>query len=479
MADPILVDFIELHARGITDIDAELKKLKQSMGDAESAHAALLKSLNDPAYEKKARELMALKGHEADLARLEKTRIANQSRMAELQGRMRDVQSGQFAKQLSTGAGLARLEASVRDAERKAELRYKYGRSLGSVIGFGQDAMQSRAAGAAAAVGTTAFGAAMAGFSGTVEMNRFTTEITLVSREMASALKPALEFVTAGMSKLRRGMEQLDSSGQNAVAALALLGATKFAAGRLGAVGSFLSGGSAAAAAGVATAAGSGASGAAIAGTGAAGAAGLAGAKGRGGWAGQTMKSLGVWGAALASVATSLSSPEGGAGMFEDVGFGKKTSNWAATFISAAGGIGTINDAFHGRRPAPARMLGLAADAVGMEGVGRFLGGERHAPYGYGEDGKPLDASGMAKKDKDRRDVVLADAGFGGVGSSYERIADRAALEYTGENEGGVGALTGAIERLIAAINEAARREERTGTEGDRGAIIARLRGRS
>lgn len=51
--------------------------------------------------------------------------------------------------------------------------------------------------------------------SGTVEWNRLRLEIELISRELAGAFKPAVEYTTRALTQLRQGMEGMSKQQQN------------------------------------------------------------------------------------------------------------------------------------------------------------------------------------------------------------------------------------------------------------------------
>jgi hypothetical protein len=55
----------------------------------------------------------------------------------------------------------------------------------------------------------------MAGFSGTVEMHRMQMELTFISRQLAGSLKPAIDVVTGGLSRLRVGLERMGPATQS------------------------------------------------------------------------------------------------------------------------------------------------------------------------------------------------------------------------------------------------------------------------
>lgn len=106
-------------------------------------------------------------------------------------------------------------------AVRRADLRDRYGPTAGGFMGRLEQARQSRLGGMLG--GTATWGGAMAGgmakqgFGGTVEQNRFDYEWKMLTREFAAVFKPIIELMTWGANKLRRWMETLGETGQNAL----------------------------------------------------------------------------------------------------------------------------------------------------------------------------------------------------------------------------------------------------------------------
>lgn len=327
MADPTIIELIELRAKGIADILQQIDRLKDSIGKTSDAQVVYAKALQDPVYQKNLRTLEQMKLANRDLYKLEQQRaqlaykqqqgvnnVNNRARAYEelkikqaTLAAERDIQRLQMAastfransrlgmsdavsklqflkeqeaaqraiakndlaaagQRANSFAGLedaramvdmrnreeqvkrllqrnelaAKIETSgtpqaVRDARerleierkveqlRKAEERTmslaKYGRA-GSVIMGGLQSSGARLAGGLATAGAAGVGAAaMAGFSDTVEMHTFRTQLMYLNREVAGAFRPALMEATAGLKILRYGMESMSGSQQKLLAA--------------------------------------------------------------------------------------------------------------------------------------------------------------------------------------------------------------------------------------------------------------------
>jgi len=330
MADPTIIELIELRAKGIADILQQIDRLKDSIGKTSDAQVVYAKALQDPVYQKNLRTLEQMKLANRDLFKLEQQRaqlgykqqtaannVTNRARVYEelklkrdLVNAERDLQRLQMSAQTmransplgmsdavaklqflkeqeaaqraitrndlaaagqraNSFAGLedaramvdmrnreeqvkrllqrnelaAKIETAgtpqaVRDARerleiekkveqlRKAEERTmsiaKYGRFGSAVV----NGLQSRAfglAGGLATAGAAAAGAsAMAGFSDTVEMNSFRTQLMYLNREIAGAFAPAMAEATAGLKILRFGFESMSASQQKLFAATTL-----------------------------------------------------------------------------------------------------------------------------------------------------------------------------------------------------------------------------------------------------------------
>lgn len=133
------------------------------------------------------------------------------------------AQSPQYVRdRLSAIQEERRLIADRHRAEqavRSADLRSQYGSFRGGLYARAEQFHRSRF-GQTAGAGVTAFGAAVgagarSGFSGTVEQNRMSYEMTLLNRELAGAFKPLIELFTSGVTKVRKFLETLSPSGQN------------------------------------------------------------------------------------------------------------------------------------------------------------------------------------------------------------------------------------------------------------------------
>jgi hypothetical protein len=112
-----------------------------------------------------------------------------------------------------------KAEERERRLDRQAELETKYGTRIGGRLHrfeqFAQRPGTRLATGAATAAAGSVFAAGMAGFHNTVEMNRLTTEVQLLSREIAGALKPAIDGLTDVLRFVRQTMQKLSPSQQD------------------------------------------------------------------------------------------------------------------------------------------------------------------------------------------------------------------------------------------------------------------------
>jgi hypothetical protein len=356
-------------------------------------------------------------------------------------------QAQERLRQLRDERQLAREQSAVLREARSLDLRQRYG-AAGAAVARVEQGMRSpvgRALGnATLAAGATVGGMVQRGFSGTVEQNRLDFEMQLLSREFASAFKPIIELMTAGVTKLRRFMEGLDGAGQNLVMIGGMLA---------GAYGT----------ARVARMAGGLVSGLASIGGGAGGAVAAGGAAASGGLLSRVMG-----GAAVAAGGTAVAAA-GGMNM----------AALGATSATAATGAAAAQRATAAPTPrptptapvaAPGGRMGLASQAGVAGGIGVAIAGGVEEYNRFSETGfttrnvvnfgarsvdfldggftrRLLDdqmsrrgmAGGTAPSDggrRDRRDVTPNDFGYEEVGSAYRRASIGALSVNTDDGTG-------------------------------------------
>lgn len=74
MADPTIIELIELRAKGIADIHMQIDRLKGSIDSAANAQIVYAKTLQDPVYQKNLRQVEQMKSANRDLLKLEQQR---------------------------------------------------------------------------------------------------------------------------------------------------------------------------------------------------------------------------------------------------------------------------------------------------------------------------------------------------------------------------------------------------------------------
>jgi hypothetical protein len=341
--------------------------------------------------------------------------------------RERRLQVQAQREQIGTPASvaLARANAQERRAreifqeqqsrlDRRADLEARFGLRGGAIAygleRFGQHGATRAGFGLATAGATTVFGSAMSGFGGTVEMHRFQLELRLISRELASSLKPALDTATGGLREFRQWLEAMSPTQQKMLmyGTLTVLGlkGLSMASNRLLGMGLLEAGGAvagrfAASRAASSAAASATAGVAARAGTGAA-------ANVAGGAAGGGLSALGI--AALPATLT--------AGMFK------------GAYDAATGGYYS-----HARETTPThrgRSMPVAAGvAVGASFWDNIAASINHL-LPSGSELPRYDERFLPKGGKSS--VTLGDAGFEETGSGYDRLSIQLA-DLTGRRD--------------------------------------------
>lgn len=263
-------------------------------------------------------------------------------------------------------------------AARHAVAVARYGRT-GAMVAGGLSRAAPYLGNAAMGLGLGITAGARAGFQGTVEGNRLHNEISQINKELAGAFLPVMKEVTAGMKGLRRVLQSLGPAGQNAVM-FGGLAATGYGAYRAYGIGQQVLAHATGQAAASKIAAGTATSTATSAAGGAAG----------------TGATLGLKSAAMgAGVSNPLLALAAVADLTRKAGLMKGVEGVQQRSFSkiASGAINYMS---------PGTFFTQMATKSAM-------GGDK------GDDAK-------------HRRVTLADAGFEGIGSAYERVSNSAAL---------------------------------------------------
>lgn len=361
-----------------------------------------------------------------DLAKLQEVidKIASEETAKKFVGNFRDrlalearraaVASGQYARELSQRRELARETEKVMRLEERARYQSQYGR-FGGAIAYGAARLAGNpllraAAGATVAGGAAVTGLASRGFSGTVEGNRLATEFQMISRELAGAFRPAVQWATRALQTFRKFLERFSEREQN----MLMLGG--LVVGGLGAVGV---GRMALGGLGLAGVAGRFGMGSMVAGVG-------GGALGIGH---EVMGAAGAYGGLRAAFAPKV------AGLTR---LGSVVKGIGSKMLPVAGAL-TAYDALDGGYYSTARSRGSSRFTAGATAAGLSL--LNTATFGYGADwfgySKEDRARAMAERargaDPTRRMVTIADAGFEAPGSAYERLTTALAMRDAGE----------------------------------------------
>ncbi len=395
-----IIELVKFTAAGTNDVVAAAKMLADESNKAAAAHAELAKAIADPGVRDNAVSLELVRRSTAALTAIETKRL-------DLTVRRQRLTSGAFATELRGTQLLGREKEKVERAERRAGLNAQYGRVGGAAAYYADTKAARFAGGAAVGIAGTAVAAAKGGFSGTVEGNRLALEFKLVSRELAGAFKPAIEIVTKALQNFRHWLEKLSPQRQNQ---LALVGGgvlTLAAAKVLGITGA------------IGTAAG---------------------------WAGRAAFGTGAAGAASAAETAAAR-----AGATRIPGLAATpppaATGGAVPGVGTGGGFGSRALRFGGRI-LPVAAMGYEAyktgkDVATEEKPLRALGrhGARALDALFELKGIPMPTGGMAAafdarygankpsdKKADRNKVTIADAGFEGAGSAYERVTNALAL---------------------------------------------------
>lgn len=385
-------------------------KQAEGIRKAREEQERLNKAMADPVAKRELEYREAVTGR---LARLQKEQTA-------LDHRRRFVASGGYAAELRGLTALTRERERVAQLERRAEFQARYGRA-GAAAYYADRFANSKAArlagGAAVGAAGTVTGMAARGFSGTVEMNQLQLQLKLVSRGLAGAFLPAIQWATRALRLLNRYLEGLSGRQQNRL----MLGA--------GAVlGTAAAGSVARNVFGVSLAGAVGAGGRMLLGGGGAAGAGALPATAAGGVSGASAAAGGVGGLGLAAPFAV------GASALNALLQQRKAYNRPFTFEGTAEslvpGYGLARDVERRARGRPAvpgsaleqpkeRTLFDKVIEGAVPGYGLFQEGRRRM---FGPPGQE------DKQGNGHRRPMIADAGFEAPGGAYDRVATSLAL---------------------------------------------------
>jgi hypothetical protein len=373
--DPIDRIRLALDKGGLAGVGRAIERVAKQAEDAQKPFEKLAQAIDDPRLRRAAGEALAVADATRKLNDQARERLALETRRA-------SVMSGAYGRELRAHQVITRERERVEAMERRAQFQSRYGR-LGGAVAYHADTLANSRA-ARAAVGVAGAGAALgvSGFSGTVEWNRLRLEIELVSRELAGAFRPAVEWATRAMNQLRMKMEGMSERQQNGL----LLGG--LALGGLATLGL--------ARAGI-------------------GAVGLGGAA-------RAIGGLGAAGGALAAHGLMTDNPM-------TAGLGGAAIGWRVGGPIGALALGTASAAAAAPAHRPGERPFDYYDRMRGEGASRFgagfATGARAIATLFGATAKEPGAPGAAS---DRRRVTIADAGFEGVGSARDRLTTALAL---------------------------------------------------
>lgn len=338
-------------------------------------------------------------------------------------------------------------QSRVRQTARQMELQRTLGTTVGGLYGraeqFGQSRFGRLMGGGAAAAGVMAGGMAKSGMSGTMEQNKLDFEMLQLNRELASAFKPLIELFTEGVTKVRKFMQGLDSTGQNIVLIGSLMAGAwglrsmggrmagglmggamggmpgMIAGGMIGGVG----GGAAAAVSGggamnmaALAASGAGAAGLASAGASAAGGASRGGIRGAAGRIARLpIKHPFLVAATAIGVGSAMSSSSPSSG--EEYRAARGADADEMDRLQKEGGVAALQKQYDDIRSK--RMSGHKAFSY----IGGMFGGAGPEHDKLMETERRLMAAGVTPGTGKRRDVTPAQAGYEEIGSAYQRAS--------------------------------------------------------
>jgi hypothetical protein len=200
------VEIVRFQQSGLTEIQARTKAMGVEIGNASTKAETFARLLNDPRYAAFAKRMDGI-NKSYELLSLRARNVAATQRLAD----------GSAVAHLRS---VSQLNDKYAQMQRRAEAVAKYGERWGGIVakyGHIGSAAGKFATGAAATGVGTVTALAHRGFEGTVELNKFSNEMTLLSREFAAAFKPLMTVGTKLARVTRVGMERLDTTGQNAV----------------------------------------------------------------------------------------------------------------------------------------------------------------------------------------------------------------------------------------------------------------------
>ena len=400
---------------GLSGVSTAIGRVQKQAEAAQKPFEKLASALDDPRLRSAAGQALAVEDATRKLNSQARERLA-------IEARRQAVITGGYGRELRANQLINKERERVEAMERRARYDARFGALVGGIADRADRFRQSTAyrigAATATGVGTAVAGAAMSGFSGTVEGNRLNLEMKLVSRELAGAFKPAIELVTKALRGLRERLEKLTPRQQN----LLMLGGLGF--GGLAAAG--------------------------LARFGLGGAMGVARA---------SLTGLGVLGGAAASAGgaaagSAAGTAAGAAAAGAGAGAAARASllSRAAPFAARAGGAAYAGyqafDQIQDIRSDPSTLRGIGRQSV--RGFDFFAGGELARLAGYqsgGPLGQAYDAVFGANPTRtqaaspeqsqaqqaERRKVMIADAGFETAGSARDRFTTALAMVDAGD----------------------------------------------
>lgn len=208
-----VVEVIKFTSQGVPEIVAQTKVMARETQSVTQRYTTLLGLVNNPAFVKHAAWLERMaRSHELISMRLRNQAYAQR------------VADGSAARQMRAAQ---QLNAEYARMQRRVELTARYGERLGGFLATHGAALSK--VGGMMGIGLTSVagmgvGLARQGFEGTVEKNRLTSELSMISRELAGAFKPVMDVATKFAKVVRQRLEKTGESGQNAIMTAGIVG---------------------------------------------------------------------------------------------------------------------------------------------------------------------------------------------------------------------------------------------------------------
>ena len=108
-----------------------------------------------------------------------------------------------------------RYELQVAREARRTELQERFGTRIGALMHGAEHPAARFGMSAAGWAGAGVTGLAMSGFQGTAQMERLNFEFTLLTRELSGAFRPAIEWLSGALNRLRHHLEKLSGREQD------------------------------------------------------------------------------------------------------------------------------------------------------------------------------------------------------------------------------------------------------------------------